>query len=62
MKVWDFLPQNITPKLAKYLLCDIWAGLVRHSEAQKCLQINHKPFNEVDLKFKVSYLTELSTD
>ena len=23
MKIWDFLPQNITPKPTLYLLCDI---------------------------------------
>ena len=44
IKVRDFLPQIFTLKPAYYLLCDIWAVLVTHSQAQKCLQISHKPF------------------
>ena len=51
MKVLEFLPQNITEKPAEYLLCGIWAGLVRHSQAQKRLHINHKPFHRVDMEF-----------
>ena len=44
-KVWDFLPKNPTKKSAKYLLSDSMAALVRHSQAQKCLQINSKPLH-----------------
>ena len=68
IKVWDFLSQNITSKLV-ILHCDIRAGLVRHSQAQKCLQINYKPFHKVDIKFenislsKIFYLlTDQPTD
>jgi len=43
-KVWGFLPKNSTYKSAKYLLSDNMAALVRHSQAQKCLQINSKHF------------------
>jgi len=42
-KVWCFLPKNPTKKSAKYLLSDSMTALVRHSQAQKCLQINFKP-------------------
>ena len=42
MKIWDFLLKNPTHKLAKYLLCDSMAALVRHNQAQKCLVINSK--------------------
>jgi len=34
-----------TYKPAKHLLCDSMAALVRHSQAQKCLQINSKPLH-----------------
>ena len=51
MKVRDFLPQNIAPKPSFYLLCDIKVVLVRHSQAQKWLQINHEPFLQIDMKF-----------
>ena len=44
-KVWGFLPKNPTKKSAKYLLTDSMSVLVRHSQAQKCLQINPKPFH-----------------
>jgi len=55
-KVWGFLP-------TKYLLSDSMAALVRHSQAQKCLQINSKTFalNCYEI-FKISYLTDFSTD
>ena len=35
----------ITPKPVLYLLSDTLGVLVRHSQAQKCLQINPKPFH-----------------
>ena len=35
-KVWDFMPQKITPKLACYVLCDTQVALVMHSLVQKC--------------------------
>jgi len=44
-KVWGFLPKNPTKKSAKYLLSDSTVALVRYSQAQKCLQINSKPFH-----------------
>ena len=44
-KVWGFLPKNPTKKSAKYLLSDSMAALVRHSQAQKCVQINSKPLH-----------------
>ena len=43
MKVWEFWPKIISPKPAWYLLSDSLRLLVRHSQAQKCLQINSKP-------------------
>ena len=49
-KVWGFLPKNPTKKSAKYLLSDSMT-LVRHSQAQKCLQINSKPLYWVVMKF-----------
>ena len=42
MKIKDFLPQNNTLKPAEYSLSDIWAGLFRHSQARKSLQIKHE--------------------
>ena len=42
-KVWGFLPKYSIKKLAKHLFCDSMTALVRHSKAQKCLQINSKP-------------------
>ena len=39
-KVWGFMPKNPTKKSAKYLLSDRMTALVRHSQAQKCLQNN----------------------
>ena len=45
MKVWAFWPEIITPKPAQYLLSDTLGVLVRLSQAQKCLQINAKPFH-----------------
>ena len=44
-KVWGFWPKIITPKPAWYLLSDSLGALVRHSQAQKCLQINSKPLH-----------------
>jgi len=40
MKVRGFWPQIITPKPARYLLSASLGALVRHSQAQKCLQIH----------------------
>ena len=51
MKVCGLLPKNSTYKPAKYLLCDSMAALVRHNQAQKCLQINSKPLHQVAMKF-----------
>ena len=45
IKVRGFLPKNPTNKSTKYLLSDSMAALVRHSQAQKCLQINSKPLH-----------------
>jgi len=44
-KVWGFLPKNPTYKSTKCLLSDSMAALVRHSQAQECLQINSKPLH-----------------
>jgi len=44
MKVWGFWPTIINPKPAWYLLSDTFGVLFRLSQAQKCLQINPKPF------------------
>ena len=44
-KVWGFLPKNPNKKSAKYLFSDSMAALVRHSQAQKYLQINSKPLH-----------------
>jgi len=63
MVVWGFLPNNITQKPASRVLFDSLAVLVRHSQAQKCFQINPKPFQQVVMKFlKFSYLTEFATN
>jgi len=65
MKVWGFLPENPTYKSAKCLLCDSIAALVRHSQAQKCLQINSKLLQLVAMKFLKKFLyilTDFSTD
>jgi len=51
MKVWGFWPKNLTLKPVKYLLCDSRAVLVRHSKAQKYLQINCKALHQVAMKF-----------
>jgi len=61
MKGRDFLPK-ILPQNQLYIysvLCDVWAVLVMHRQAQKYLQINHKPFHLGDINFN---LTEFSTD
>ena len=45
------LVPNDHPKPALYLLCDSLRVLVRHSQAQKYLQINPKPFHLIVMKF-----------
>ena len=45
MKVWGFWPEIITRKPAWYLLSGTLGVLVRLSQAQKCLQINPRPFH-----------------
>ena len=52
-----FWPQIITPKPARYLLSDSSKVLVRHSQAQKCLQINSKHFYQIVLKFKKKWFS-----
>ena len=42
--IWD-----ICPKISLY---NSLAALIRHSQAQKCLQINPKPFQQVVMNFK----------
>jgi len=51
MKVWGFLPKTITQKPASHFLYNSLAVLVRHRQAQKCLQINPKPFKQVSMEF-----------
>jgi len=55
MVAWGFLPNNITQKPASHFPCNSLAVLVRHIQAQKCLPINAKPFQQV------SYLNGFST-
>ena len=47
VEVWGFHPNNITQKPASHFLFNNMAVLVRHSQAQKCLQINPKPLQQV---------------
>ena len=63
MKVRGFQPQIITPKPAWYLLSDSLRVLVRHSQAQKCLQVNPitLPSNSYEI-LKILYLADFSTD
>ena len=49
MKNWKFPTKNITLKPS---LHDSLAALVRHSQAQKCIQTNPKPFQKV-MEFKI---------
>jgi len=51
VKAWGLLSKNPTYKPAKHLLCDSTVSLFRHSQAQKCLQINSKPSCYESLKF-----------
>ena len=51
MEVWSFQPKNITQKPTSRFLFNSLAALIRHSQAQKCLQINPKPFQQVVMKF-----------
>jgi len=51
MEVWGFQPKNIIRKPASHFLFNSLAVLVRYSQAQKCLQINPKPFQQVVMKF-----------
>jgi len=46
------LAQNYHPKPAWYLLSDILGALVRLNQAQKCLQINPKPFHLIVMIMK----------
>ena len=46
-----FLSPKYHPETSLIILCDIYAGLVQHSQAQECLHINHKPF-QVDKEFQ----------
>jgi len=50
MEAWGFQPKNITQKSASHFLFKSLAALVRHSQAQKCLKINPKPFQQVVMK------------
>ena len=56
MVVWGFLLNNITQKPALQFLQNNLAVLVRHSQAQNCLQISPNPFLEVT-KFKKFYFS-----
>ena len=48
----EFSGPKISPTITvKYLLCDSRAVLVRHSQAQKYLQINSKPLHLIAIKF-----------
>jgi len=53
MKVRDFDPK-LSPQnqLDIYVLSDTLGVLVRLSQAQKCLQINPKPFHSIIINFK----------
>jgi len=58
---WGFLPKNIIPKPASHLLCNSLAILVRHSQAQKYLQINPKPLTPSSC-YEIFYVTEVYTN
>ena len=64
MKVWGFWPKIISPIPARYLLSDSLGVLVRHSQTQKCLQINSKPLHYLNcyVIVKTSYSTDFSAD
>ena len=47
----EFLTLESHPKPVKYLLCDSRAVLIRHSQAQRCLEINSKPLHWAAIKF-----------
>ena len=51
VEVWGFQSINIAQKPASNFLFNSLAALVRHSQAQKCLQINSKFFQQVVMKF-----------
>ena len=57
MKVREFWPKIITTKQL-----DSLGALVRHSQAQKCLQIYPKLLLNSYEIFKISYLADFSTD
>ena len=52
MQFWAFLPKNITLKPASNFLHNSLAVLVTHSQAQKCLQSDPKPFQQPSMEFK----------
>ena len=52
MQFWAFLSKNVTLKPASHFLHNSLAILVRHSQAQKCLQSDPKPFQQVSTEFK----------
>jgi len=56
MEVWGFCPK-ISSKNQLY----IYYSIVWHNQAQKCLQINPKPFHQ-DNFYEISYLTEFYTN
>jgi len=51
MEVLGFSTQKHHPKPASHFLFNYLAVLIRHSQAQKCLQINAKLFQQVAKKF-----------
>ena len=53
MEVLDFLAQKYHPKKpASNFLHNNLAVLVRYSQAQKCLQSDPKPFQQVSMEIK----------
>ena len=59
MEVWGFQPKNINKNQSHISFPTVLAMLVRHSQAQKCLQINPKPFQQV-IEFLKSRLMVVS--
>jgi len=60
MKVWGSQPNIINQKSASHFFFNSLAGLVRQSQAQKCLQIK-LPTGCYEI-LKISNLTEFSTN
>jgi len=63
MEVWDCQLKNITQNQLLFFFFNSLAVLFRYSQAQKCLQINPNPFQQVAMEFlEISYEFSVLTD